>query len=268
MFSKNNMYKRLFITLIFVWFLLFTIVPFTLLLLNSFNNDGTFALNTYYNFFDYSYLKITFETFIYAIIITLVCVFFALNLAFYISKFKNRNLIISLILVPTYLNLLLKIYAFISILGTEGLINQLLAIINVNIQFLFTIKGFLIVTTYVFLPICLAPIYYSIVKINQNTLNAAYDLGAKDYEVLYKIIIPQIKGTIYNSVQLVFIPSLSLFMITRIIGGNKIITLGTLIEQHFLVTNDWQMGATLSIILIILATISMLVLKKIMRVEK
>ena len=163
-----------------------------------------------------------------------------------------------LIIIPSWINLLLKTYAFIGILGQSGPINAFLASIGFEKQqMLFTSASFVFVSVYIFIPFMLLPIFNSIDKLNPALLDASRDLGASRLYTLRRVMIPLTMDGIKAGIQAVFIPALSLFMITRLIAGNHVITLGTAIEQQFLVTQNWGMGSTIAVFLIIFMFIIM-----------
>ena len=124
-------------------------------------------------------------------------------------------------------------------------------------QILFTDFSFIFVSVYIFIPFMILPIFSALEKLNPSLVEAAFDLGASPWVTFRRVIFPLTLGGVKSGVQAVFIPSLSLFMITRLIAGNRVITLGTAIEQHFLVTQDWGMGSALAIFLVIAMGLTM-----------
>jgi len=125
-------------------------------------------------------------------------------------------------------------------------------------QLLFSNWSFLLVAAYIEIPFMILPIFNSLAEINPRLEQASRDLGANRWQTLRRVIMPLSMPGIKAGIQAVFIPSLSLFMITRLIGGNRVITLGTAIEEHFLVTQNWQLGSTIGIILIVAMVITMI----------
>lgn len=236
------------------WLFAFSILPFILIFgLSLSDGNGNFTLANYLKVLDPLYLQLILSSIINAAIITIASIVIVIPLTYLITLQKNRSLWLTVFLVPTWVNLLLKVYAFIGILGTSGLVNQLLGVFNVGpIQFLFNIKGFLIVAIYIYMPFMMLPLYNSIVKIPNNLIKAARDLGASEIRIFFKIVIPLCKNAINSGITLVFIPSLSIFMISRLVTGNKVMTLGTAIEQQFLVTGDWNLGSAIAIVLIVI----------------
>ena len=157
-----------------------------------------------------------------------------------------------LIVLPTWVNLLLKAYAFMGIFGQQGGINAFLGFFGIApMQILFTDFSFIFVASYIEIPFMILPIFNALDDLDENIVNASKDLGANDWQTFTKVIFPLSLNGVRSGVQSVFIPSLSLFMLTRLIGGNRVITLGTAIEQHFLTTQNWGMGATIGVVLIV-----------------
>lgn len=236
------------------WIIAFSIVPFLLILILSFfDGHGHFTFANYVKVADPLYLRLILSSILNAAIITIACSILIIPLTYLITLQKNRGLWLTLFLIPTWVNLLLKVYAFIGILGTDGIVNQLIMSLGLNpVDFLFDIKGFIIVTVYIYMPFMMLPLYNSIIKIPANAIKAAKDLGASEFQVFYKVVLPLCKNAIASGITLVFIPSLSIFMISRLITGNKVMTLGTAIEQQFLVTGDWNLGSAIAIVLIVI----------------
>lgn len=163
-----------------------------------------------------------------------------------------------LLILPTWINILLKAYAFIGILSQSGPVNEYLEAIGIGRQqILFTNFSFILVATYIELPFMMMPIMNAIDEIDASLIKASHDLGANAWKTMRHVIIPLSMNGVRSGIQAVFIPSLSLFMLTRLIGGNRVVTLGTAIEQHFLVTQNWGMGSTIGIVLVILMFIVM-----------
>ena len=157
-----------------------------------------------------------------------------------------------MVILPTWINLLLKAYAFIGLLSHDGLVNQLFQFFGLPIQhMLFTDSSFILVAAYIQIPFMILPIYNSLTDISGSYIRASRDLGATKWQTLTKVIIPMTMPGIKSGIQIVFIPSLSLFMLSRLIGGNKVIALGTAVEEHFLTTMNWGMGSTIGVVLIL-----------------
>lgn len=237
-----------------LWMVFFVIAPIVLVVYYSFLNiDGQFSLVNYQKFFTPVYLKMTLSSFWYAFLITFFSFLVAYPTAYLLTRTKHKQLWLLLIIVPSWINLLLKAYAFLGIFGTYGVSNQLLEAIGIGTQqILFTDFSFIFVSVYIFIPFMILPIFNSLNEMNPTLIDAANDLGASKWTTFTRVIFPLTIEGVKSGIQVTFIPALSLFMLTRLIAGNRVITLGTAIEQHFLVTQDWGMGATIAVFLIII----------------
>ena len=246
----------------FMWLLLFVITPVLLIIYQSFfSMNGAFTLDNYRVYFtSHTYLKMTFNSVWYAFLITFFTLVISYPTAYFLVQLKHKQLWLMLVILPTWVNLLLKAYAFIGIFSTHGSINDFLAFIGIGSkQILFTDFSFLFVATYIELPFMIMPIFNALEEMNPSLISASRDLGANSLQTFQRVIFPLSLNGVKSGVQAVFIPSLSLFMLTRLIGGNRVITLGTAIEQHFLVTQNWGMGSTIGVVLIVAMLIVMLV---------
>jgi spermidine/putrescine transport system permease protein len=243
-----------------LWIVLFVIAPIALIMYYSmFNIDGAFSLENYTRFFTPVYLSMTFRSFWYAAIITGVSLLVAYPTAYLLTKTEHKQLWLLLIILPSWINLLLKAYAFIGILGFYGPVNSFLNIIGIGTrQILFTDFSFIFVAVYIFIPYMILPIFNALEELNPSLVAAARDLGASSWTTFRRVIFPLTFSGVKAGCRAVFIPALSLFMITRLIAGNRVITLGTAIEQHFLVTQDWGMGSTIAVFLIIAMGLTMI----------
>lgn len=236
----------------YIWILIFIIAPILLLFYKSFFDIyGNFTFDNYIAYFSSkNYIVMTLNSFLTAFVITAFTLLWAYPFAFFLTKLKHKGLILLLVILPTWINLVLKAYAFIGLFNKNGAIAGFLGLAEKGI--LFTTPAFIFVAAYVELPFMILPIFRSIDSIPNEYIIASKDLGATRLQTFRKIILPLSMDGVLAGVQAVFIPSLSLFLITRIIGGNKIITLGTAIEQHYLVTQNWGMGSTIGLVLIVI----------------
>ena len=257
--------KAFFLIPYLMWIILFVILPILLILWYSFtdSNNG-FTLNNYAEFFrNGTFLRMMLNSFWYAFLITLITLLISYPAAYFLTKMKNQQLWLLLIILPTWINLLLKAYAFIGILGNNGLVNKFLQLIGIGpVNILFTDFAFILVATYIEIPFMILPIYNAIKEINPAVIQASEDLGASRWQTFRYVLWPLSRPGVESGVQAIFIPSLSLFMLTRLIGGNRVITLGTAIEEYFMTTMNWNMGATIGVVLIVLMIVVMLITGK------
>ena len=254
--------KVMFIVPYALWIILFLVAPLALIFYQSF-----FDINSHFtlaNYQDYltspTYLKMTLNSVWYATLITVVTLAISYPTAYVLTQLQNRQFWLLIVILPTWINLLLKTYAFIGLFSRTGSINQFLRFVGLGShQLLFTDASFMFVAAYIEIPFMVLPIYNALIEINPSLLNASKDLGATSWQTFRRIVFPLSMPGVKAGIQAVFIPSLSLFMITRLIGGNRVITLGTAIEEHFLTTQNWGMGSTIGVVLILAMFIVMFV---------
>ncbi len=254
--------KVMFIVPYALWIILFVVAPLALIFYQSF-----FDINSHFtlaNYQDYltspTYLKMTLNSVWYAALITVVTLVISYPTAYVLTQLQNRQFWLLIVILPTWINLLLKTYAFIGLFSRIGSINQFLRFVGFGShQLLFTDASFMFVAAYIEIPFMVLPIYNALIEINPSLLNASKDLGATSWQTFRRIVFPLSMPGVKAGIQAVFIPSLSLFMITRLIGGNRVITLGTAIEEHFLTTQNWGMGSTIGVVLILAMFIVMFV---------
>lgn len=259
--------SKLFVVPYALWVFLFVLAPVVLIVYQSFfDSDNHFTLANYQAYFNspnMTYLKMSFNSIFYAGLITLVTLLISYPTAFFLTQLKHKQLWLMLIILPTWVNLLLKAYAFIGIFGQHGAINQFLEFMGIGSQqILFTDFSFIAVASYIEIPFMILPIFNALDDLDSNLIHASRDLGANTWQTFTKVIFPLSMNGVRSGVQAVFIPSLSLFMLTRLIGGNRVITLGTAIEQHFLTTQNWGMGSTIGVVLILAMLLIMWVTKE------
>lgn len=255
---KNK--RSIFVVPYYLWIIFFVIVPLALIFWTA-ATDGHnhIIVDNFRSFFaNATFLKMMLNSFWYAFLITLFTLLISYPVAYILTRLKHQQLWLLLIILPTWINILLKVYAFIGILGKNGLVNNFLHLFGIGpVNILFTNFAFVFVATYIEIPFMILPIYNALIKINPAIIQASNDLGATRWQTFRYIIWPLSRPGVESGIQAIFIPSLSLFMLTRLIGGNKVITLGTAIEEYFMSTMNWGMGSTIGVILIILMVVVM-----------
>ncbi|GAA3636848.1 ABC transporter permease [Lactobacillus hamsteri] len=259
---NNKKARAFFMVPYLAWIILFVILPILLILWYSLTDSSNhFTLNNFVLFFrNGTFLKMMLNSFWYAFLITLITLVVSYPAAYFLTKVKNQQVWLLLIILPTWINLLLKAYAFIGILSNGGLVNKFLQLFGLGpVNILFTDFAFIFVATYIEIPFMILPIYNAIKEINSAVVQASEDLGASKWQTFRYVLWPLSRPGVESGIQAIFIPSLSLFMLTRLIGGNRVITLGTAIEEYFMTTMNWNMGATIGVVLIFLMIVVMLI---------
>ena len=247
------------------------VIPLTIIFVYSFFERGiyggieyVFSFNNYYRVIDPLYLKAVLRTVYIASLNTLICLIIGYPLAYFISNQSQRkkNILLFLVTLPFWTNFLVRIYAWMIILRTEGFLNNVLLwmnLINKPFEILFTDKAVLIGMVYGYLPFMILPLYASIEKLDRNYLDAARDLGATPIKTFWRVIIPLTKPGIIAGSILVFVPSLGAFIIPDLLGGAKSMMIGNLIKDQFLSARDWPFGSALSFIVMAVVLILLMI---------
>ncbi|MGL5152709.1 MAG: ABC transporter permease [Clostridium sp.] len=253
-----------------LWSALFIIVPLLIILFFSFtvkdsSGSYTFTLANYERLMNSQYASVFWRSLQLAFNSTVLCLIIGYPAAYIIAKMNpnKRNLIIMLFIVPMWMNFLLRTYAWLPILGKNGLLNSVLEAIGLSpLNLLYTEGAVMLGMVYNFLPFMVIPIYTVLTKMDQDLINAAYDLGAKRHQIFTKVIFPLSLPGVFSGITMVFMPAVSTFVISRLLGGGQYMLLGNLIEQQFTTMSDWNFGSAISIIMMILILISMAVMTK------
>lgn len=252
-----------------VWSAIFIVIPLLLIVFFSFTSkvDGrfVFSFENFQRLFEPIYFTVFIRSIWLAVLSTVSCLILGYPIAYIISKLpiKRRNMLILLFILPMWMNFLLRTYAWMAILGRDGLINTLLGYIGIGpIKMLYTDGAILLGMVYNFLPFMVIPIYTVLIKIDKNLVNAAYDLGANKAQAFRKIILPLSIPGIISGITMVFMPAVSNFVIPSLLGGGKYVLVGNLIEQQFTTIGNWNFGSALSIFMMILILISMAFMSK------
>ena len=252
-----------------LWSALFIVIPLILVFFFSFtvevDNKMVFSLQNYERLINPIYVKVFIRSIILAGGSTIICLLVGYPVAYIISKahVSKRNTLILLFILPMWMNFLLRTYAWVAILGKNGIINSFLGLFGIEpIGLLYTNFAILLGMVYNFLPFMVLPIYTSLSKMDNDLINAAKDLGASNFQVFTKVIFPlSMPGVVYG-ITMVFMPAVTTFAISRLLGGGKFMLLGDLIEQQFTVVGDWNFGSAISIFMMIVILLSMAVMSR------
>ena len=179
------------------------------------------------------------------------------------SRIGQKGFMIFLFVLPMWMNFLLRTMAWQVILEKEGILNNLLTALHLPaLEIINTPAAIVLGMVYDFLPFMVLPIFNTLMKIDDNIIEAAYDLGATKKRVLFDILLPLSVPGIASGVTMVFVPSLTTFVISNMLGGGKINLIGNIIEQEFTTSSNWNLGSGLSLIMMIFIVISMAALGK------
>jgi spermidine/putrescine transport system permease protein len=236
-----------------IWLLVFFVLPLIFVLVCSFLERGTYGgINWIFTLSNYQRL------------VTLVCLIIAYPLAFFIvtRSARWRNLLLVLVIIPFWTNFLVRTYAWIVILGNEGVINSVLKslqLIDQPLTLLFTPFAVIIGLIYGYLPFMILPLYATLERLDFALIEAAQDLGANDLRSFVRVVFPLTQRGIIAGSILVFIPALGAFITPDILGGARTLMLGNLIQNQFLQARNWPFGSALSMILMGIILIPVLI---------
>jgi spermidine/putrescine transport system permease protein len=250
---------------------LFMLLPLVMVIILSVMTRGPYGnvvyrinLANYTRLVDPLYARILLYSLWVAFATTVLSILIGYPLAYYIARVpkERRDILLFLILIPFWTNFIIRIYAWIMILRTEGMLNTLLldlGIIKLPLNILYTPTAVLIGMVYEFLPFMVLPLYTSLEKIEMAQLEAAADLGARPLRAFLRVTLPlSVPGMIAGSI-LVFIPAMGMFVVPDLMGGAKTVLIGNLIRNQFLTARDWPFGAAASMILLSLTLIVTLI---------
>lgn len=252
-----------------IWSAIFIVVPLFLILFFSFTQQDSgqivFSLENYEKLINPLYMKVFGRSLWLALISTIICLVVGYPVAYIISKMKpsKAGTLIMLFILPMWMNFLLRTYAWAAILGKNGIINGIITYFGFEpVKILYTDIAVLIGMVYNFLPFMVLPIYTILSKMDKDLINAATDLGANNFQVFTKIVFPLSLPGVVSGITMVFMPAVSTFVISKLLGGGQFMMVGNLIEQQFMTTGDWNFGSAVSIFMMILILISMAIMSK------
>ena len=250
-----------------VWLVIFIVVPLVFIAKYSLDYGGEnfiFSMEHYQRFFNPTYLKVLLRSLRMAVLSTILCLLIGYPFSYFITKFKlkTRNMMILLVVIPMWMNFLLRTYAWLTLLGNKGLINKFIGLFGWGPwNLMYNSKAIMIGMVYNFLPFMVLPIYTVLLKMDKKLIEAAKDLGANDLKVFMKVILPLSLPGIYTGITMVFIPAISTFVVPNLLGGNNFYLIGNLIEKQFTFTGDWGFGSAISMILIVIMLLILIVPK-------
>jgi spermidine/putrescine transport system permease protein len=245
------------------WAVAFVVAPAAIMLVYSFAQRGTlggvvydFTLDNYGSVGDPVYLQIVLRSIGYAAVTTAICLVAGYPVAYLIGRADERwrNLLLMAVMVPFWTSFLIRTYAWVTILKSEGLLNSLLIqfrLIAEPLELLYTPGAVVLGLVYTFLPFMILPIYTSVEKLEGALIEAALDLGAGPLRAFSRVIVPLTSPGIAAGVLLVFVPALGIFAVNDILGGGRVDMIGNIIENQFKTARNWPFGAALGTSLLV-----------------
>ena len=248
------------------------LVPMFLIFLYSIivpNNSGqlafNFTLDNYREVFTPIFLNTLRSSFVIALFATVLCLVIGYPVAWIISQFPpaKQSMLLLMFIMPMWINMLLRTYAWINILSRNGVLNTILVFFNIApLDLMYTNFAVILGMVYNFLPFMILPIYTAIIKVDKSLIDAAHDLGAGSRQVFTRVVLPLTLPGVITGVIMVFLPAVSTFVIPQLLGGGQYMMIGNLIERQFLLTGNWHMGSAISMILMLFIFLSIWLMKK------
>ena len=243
-----------------VWMVLFIVVPLALVIVFAFTDtSGNFTFDNFSSIVDLG--RIFLRSFWLALLSSVICLLLGYPVAYTLSRMRRRRqgLVLMLLILPMWMNFLLRTYSLILLIDTNGLINQLLQSLSLpTIKIINTQYAVLIGMVYNYLPFMILPIYSILIKIERNVVEAAEDLGANPFQVFRKVTLPLSMPGVMSGIIMVFVPAVSTFIISKMLGGGMFMLIGDYIEMQFLGnTYNPGVGSAISLILMVIILISL-----------
>ena len=258
---KNK--QKLLATPYFFWAVAFIIIPILMVFYYGFiDSAGHFTMQNILAIASPEHSKALFLSIRLSLVSTLICLLLAYPLAMILAnKSVNQNQFIVLIFIlPMWMNFLLRTLAWQTLLEKTGVINSVLRFLSLpTLDIINTDAAIILGMVYNFLPFMVLPIFNSLSRMDQDLINAARDLGANNVKTFCRIIFPLSLPGVISGITMVFVPALTTFVISSLLGGSKILLIGNVIEQEFTKASNWNLGSGLSMVLMLFIILSMIV---------
>lgn len=256
-----------------IWISIIIVIPMFLILLYAFTEPGNdvitikFTLNNFAKFFsDNIFLNVLQQSIKIAIITTILCILLGYPAAYIIANAneKFKMILVLIVTLPTWINMLVRTYAWMGIMQDNGVINSMLSFFGIPaVKMLHTDFAVILGMVYNFIPFMILQIYTSLTKMDKNYLEAANDLGANKVQTFLRITLPLSIPGVISGITLVFLPAASSFFIPKLLGGGQYVLIGNVIETQFITSGNWNFGSAISMIMAIIIMFSMYITKRI-----
>ena len=252
-----------------VWMIIFIVVPMLLILFYSFTEQTEYGirltLDHFRRFIDPIYINVLIRSLALALACTAICLLLGYPMAAILAsrEYSRKKIMYMLIVLPMWMNFLLRTYAWLTLLERNGVINSALSMLGLpSLDILYTNEAVVLGMVYNFLPFMILPIYSVLSKIDRSVIEAAQDLGGNNITVFRRVVFPLSLPGVISGITMVFMPAVTTFVISRLLGGGQFTLIGNLIEQQFLSSGDWGFGSALSVIMMLMILISMGIMNK------
>jgi spermidine/putrescine transport system permease protein len=251
-----------------VWATVFFLAPLLLIILYSFLKKGLYGgVTQEFSFDAYIALKnpniviISVKTLCISLIATVITILIAMPCGYFMVRSKHQTLLLLLIIIPFWTNFLIRVYAWMNILGNQGFLNEFLmkiGLIKEHIHFLYNQNAVILVLVYMYLPYAILPLFSSIDKFDFSLLEAARDLGANTMQSVFKVLLPNIRSGIYTAFLFTFIPIFGAYAVPLLVGGKDSYMLGNVIADQLTKSRNWPLASAISMALTVLTTVGVM----------
>ncbi|MDR1929157.1 MAG: ABC transporter permease [Treponema sp.] len=274
--GKRN-YGSLYSSPMALWFTVFFLAPLLIIVVYSFLKKGLyggvvgeFSLGAYRSLANPNFLIITIRTFLSSAAATIITILIALPCGYFMARSKYQTLLLLLIIIPFWTNFLIRVFAWMNILGNNGFLNELLmrlGLIKDYVHFLYNQKTVVLVLVYMYLPYAILPLYSTIDKFDFSLLEAARDLGATKFGAFSRVLLPNIKSGIYTAVLFTFIPIFGAYAVPLLVGGKESYMLGNVIADQLTKARNWPLSSAISMVLTLITTGGVILMMNLQRRE-
>lgn len=255
------------------WITVMIVAPMLMIVLYAFTTAGNdvttirFTLDNFARFFsDQVFLDVLWRSLFIAVITTIICVLVGYPIAYAIAQRSEKSNMfwVLVITMPTWINMMVRTYAWVGILQDGGLINSLLGLFGIGpFKMMYTTFAVVLGMVYNFIPFMILQIHTSLTKMDKSYLEAAADLGANKVQSFLRVTLPLSLPGVLSGITLVFLPAVSSFFIPKLLGGGQYVLIGNVIETQFLTSGDWNFGSAISLIMAVIIMISMYITRKV-----
>lgn len=259
--NNAQLKKKLLGTPYFLWSLIFILIPLGMVFYYGLTDrSGAFTLNNIISITTAEHAKALWLALLLSLIATVLCLLLAYPLAMILCNMgvNQHSFIVLIFILPMWMNFLLRTMAWQTLLEKTGVINSILNFLHLSaLRIINTPYAIVLGMVYNFLPFMVLPIYNALSKIDRSIIHAAKDLGANNIQVFFKITLPLSVPGIISGITMVFIPALTTFVISKLLGGSKVLLIGNVIEEEFTQASNWHLGSGLSIVLMLFIIVNM-----------
>ena len=259
------------------WFSVFFLGPIIIILIFSFLRRGVyggveweFSLAAYQSLTTPGILTIAFRTLIISLIATTITILIALPCGYYMARSKHQTTLLLLIIVPFWTNFLIRVFAWMNILGNSGFVNEFLLRLNIiseHLPLMHNQGAVTLVLVYMYLPYAILPLFATIDKFDFSLLEAARDLGASNFVSMIKILLPNIKSGVFTAVLFTFIPNFGAYAVPQLVGGMHSYMLGNIIADQVIRARNWPLASAITMVITMISTVGVIVMLVMQRLE-